>query len=142
MRIERVVLDTNVIISAMISLAGKPKRCVVWSIENCEVVTSQDLIEELREKLDSPRLARLCMPGEPDTTVEALAILTRIVTPAPIEPACRDPDDDLVLATAVAGMADVVVTGDQDLLVLDPFRGIRILTPAAFLDAVAASEAD
>jgi putative PIN family toxin of toxin-antitoxin system len=51
--------------------------------------------------------------------------------------ACRDPDDDKLLEIAVLGQADCIVTGDQDLLVLDPFRGLRIFTPAAFLEAIA-----
>ena len=47
-------------------------------------------------------------------------------------PICRDRDDDVVLATALAGACDAIVTGDQDLLVLDPFRGIRVISPTAF----------
>jgi predicted nucleic acid-binding protein len=47
----------------------------------------------------------------------------------------RDPDDDKFLETAIAGEADCLVTGDGDLLVLDPFRGVRILTARAFLEA-------
>jgi putative PIN family toxin of toxin-antitoxin system len=57
----------------------------------------------------------------------------KLVTPLPLEAsACRDPDDDLVLATARAGECTAIVTGDQDLLVLDPFQSIRLLTPSAF----------
>ena len=48
--------------------------------------------------------------------------------------ACRDPNDDKFLELAVSGLATHIVTGDQDLLVLDPFQGISILTPHAFLD--------
>ena len=53
--------------------------------------------------------------------------------------ACRDPKDDKFLELAVSGRADYLVTGDLDLLVLDPFRGVRILTPADFLAAVGAT---
>jgi uncharacterized protein len=49
--------------------------------------------------------------------------------------ACRNPDDDKFVETAVAGEADCIVTGDGDLLALDPFRGLRILTPRAFVAA-------
>jgi hypothetical protein len=49
---------------------------------------------------------------------------------------CRDPDDNKLLEIAIAGRADCLVTGDQDLLVLDPFHGIPILTPAKFLTIV------
>ncbi|HEV3061861.1 MAG TPA: putative toxin-antitoxin system toxin component, PIN family [Vicinamibacterales bacterium] len=56
-----------------------------------------------------------------------------LVTPNPLDPpACRDPDDDVVLATARAGECAAIISGDQDLLVLDPFRGIRVLAPPAF----------
>ncbi len=50
--------------------------------------------------------------------------------------ACRDPDDDKLLEIAVIGKADCIVTGDQDLLVLDPFQNVRILNPGAFLEAI------
>jgi predicted nucleic acid-binding protein len=52
---------------------------------------------------------------------------------------CRDPDDDKLLEIAVAGNADCLVTGDQDLLILHPFQGVPIITPAAFLEAVEAA---
>lgn len=56
-----------------------------------------------------------------------------IVTPATLDaPVCRDQDDDVVLATAVAGHGDCIVTGDQDLLVLQQFRTIPILAPGDF----------
>ena len=49
---------------------------------------------------------------------------------------CRDPDDDKFLATAINNEADCIVTGDADLLVLDPFENVRILTPRAFVEAI------
>ena len=56
-----------------------------------------------------------------------------LVAPDVLEPPiCRDPDDDVVLATARAGECAAIVTGDQDLLILDPFQGIRVLAPSAF----------
>ncbi len=56
-----------------------------------------------------------------------------LVTPDDLDPpTCRDRDDDIVLATALAGECAAIVTGDQDLLIPDPFRGIRVLAPSAF----------
>lgn len=56
-----------------------------------------------------------------------------IVEPLPLPvPVCRDPDDDLVLGTALAGRCDVIVTGDRDLLVLESYGGIDIVSPGAF----------
>lgn len=65
----------------------------------------------------------------------------QVVDPFPLDPpVCRDPDDDWVLATAVAGECECVITGDRDLLDLDEFAGIRILRPRAFLDLEPAPE--
>jgi predicted nucleic acid-binding protein len=52
----------------------------------------------------------------------------------PAAPFCRDPDDDLIVATAVVAMADRLVTGDNDLLILGEHHGVRIVTPRQFLD--------
>jgi len=60
---------------------------------------------------------------------------TRLVEPRALPtPVCRDPDDDVVLATAVAASADVIVTGDQDLLVLSAYEGVSIVSPRRFLE--------
>ena len=67
--------------------------------------------------------------------------ILRIVDPIIIQPICRDPDDDVVLATALAGDGAAIVSGDQDLLILDPFRGIRVLTPSAFWKWESAADA-
>jgi uncharacterized protein len=56
-----------------------------------------------------------------------------LVTPDALDsPTCRDRDDDVVLGSALAGVCAAIVSGDQDLLILDPFRGIRVLAPSAF----------
>ena len=59
----------------------------------------------------------------------------RLVDPAPLpSPVCHDPDDDRVLATAISGRAELVVTGDQDLLVLQQYEGVRVVSPRQFLE--------
>ena len=136
MAIERVVFDTNILISAAISPLGKPFACVRWALANATQITSAAMYEELRTRLQRPRIARLLVEPHATQFLQDAASAFQVVAPAQIDPVCRDPDDDVVLATAVAGRADCIVTGDQDLLVLDPFQGIRILTPAAFLEVV------
>ncbi len=135
MRIERVVLDTNVLISAVISLLGKPRRCVDWCIENATIVTSVGMLDELETRLERPRIVKRVPPFQRAALLITIREAALILAVTPIAPACRDPDDDIVLATAVSGNADCIVTGDDDLLVLDPFQGIRILAPAEFLVA-------
>jgi uncharacterized protein len=67
--------------------------------------------------------------------VSGLATVSTVLANVPaIEPVCRDPDDDHVLAAALAAKADAIVTGDADLLVLGAYQGIRILSVRAFLE--------
>jgi putative PIN family toxin of toxin-antitoxin system len=82
------------------------------------------------------------LSGKLDLDPETLPVLrlyhrhaTWVEAEALAEPVCRDPDDDMVLATAIAGEADVMVTGDEDLLVLGSHAGISILSPRQFLMA-------
>jgi putative PIN family toxin of toxin-antitoxin system len=126
----RVVLDANVVIAAVIS-EGLCRDLVRVRVLPHTLVTSEPLLRELRTTLrdkfreDPDELPLLFQLNE-----EA-----EIVTPPRLdERVCRDKDDDVVLATAVAGKADVIVTGDDDLLVLKAFRGIRILSPRKFLE--------
>jgi uncharacterized protein len=92
---------------------------------------SPEMIAEVLETLAKPKLARYIRRGNVDELVRAyVSIGHSILVDYPIM-ACRDPDDDKFLSVAVAGNADAIVTGDDDLLVLHPFRGIEILRPAA-----------
>lgn len=73
-------------------------------------------------------------PGEVDEVVELIALASHIVRPALTRDLVRDPDDNRVLEAAIAGNADVIVTGDADLLDLQVVERVRILTPADFTD--------
>jgi len=126
----RVVFDTNVLYSAL-AAKGFCEEVVDEAVAECDVVWSDPLKREL-ESLLTP----LHKIG-PATRValEAYVDLCEFVEPEPLgERVCRDKDDDVVLATALAGKADVIVTGDEDLLVLKKFRGIEILSPRQFLE--------
>ena len=70
-----------------------------------------------------------------DRFLEALTRESELVDISATVKACRDPEDDRILELAVSGRADFVITGDADLLAMDPFRGTRIVTPADFLYA-------
>ena len=128
----RVVFDTNVLYAAF-AAKGFCEELVDEAAGACELIWS----DTLREEFESI-LARRHQIG-PATRV-ALAAYVDLCEFAEREPLseriCRDADDDVVLATALAGKADVIVTGDNDLLVLKTFRGIRILSPRKFLELV------
>lgn len=123
----RVLLDTNVLISA-IFLRGLPRSLLERAIRGeLDLVTSPALLDELERVVVerfhfSRELARLAR-GELETLAE-------VVAPDEVPSVSRDPDDDQVLAAAVAGGAEAIVTGDRDLLVLKAYRGIAIITPA------------
>lgn len=125
----RVLLDTNVLISGIL-FRGLPRSLLERAIRGeLDLVTSPVLLDELERVLTTrfhvPReLARLAR-GELETLAE-------VVAPDEVPSVSRDPDDDEVLAAAVAGGAEAIVTGDRDLLVLRSHRGIPILTPAEF----------
>ncbi|HEV2301274.1 MAG TPA: putative toxin-antitoxin system toxin component, PIN family [Stellaceae bacterium] len=130
----RVVVDTNVFISAALKEKSIPGMAAHIVAESGRLLKSTITERELFVTLARPRLAPLIPPRFRDwlsellAAAEPVAIIDRIT-------ACRDPKDDKFLELAVNGHADLIISGDADLLALDPFREIPILTPAAFLQA-------
>lgn len=126
----KVVFDTNVLFSAFVAhgaCAGLYEECLL----RARIVVSPAILVELRDKLVAK--ARLSA-GEAKEVVETVAASAEVVVPGPLPaPACRDPDDDMVLATALAAKAIAIVSGDQDLLVLGRFSDMPILTPRGCL---------
>ena len=128
-RLVRLLLDTNVLVAALIA-RGTCSDLLEHCVRHHVVISSRPLLDELHDVLSRKFRQRA---ADVRATVRLFEETFTLVTPVPLEaPACRDPDDDIVLATARAGECVAIVTGDQDLLVLDPFQGIRLLTPSAF----------
>lgn len=124
-----VVLDTNVIVAALVA-KGLCHEVVVRALGSCSVVTSAALLDELEHTLRG----KFTLGPAGVAFLEQLRLRVRIVEPAPLRaPVSRDADDDVVLATAVAAGADVIVSGDQDLLVIGHHNGIDIVAPRDFL---------
>jgi uncharacterized protein len=136
MRVERVVLDTNVLISAVLSPHGKPFACLNWIFDNATLLVSRELLEEVETRLARPKFTKYIDDSRRRAFVADLALSAVQVELPGILRFCRDPEDDKLLEIAVVGRADCLVTGDQDLLVLHPFWRIPILTPAGFLAAL------
>ena len=133
----RVILDSNVWISALL-FGGLPRQILVLaSNSKIQICSSETLLEELEEVLSyrklQKRIARLgTTSDELLTTVRQLIQVCPIADIEPI-PELRDPDDLIVLATAVAAQAIAIVSGDNDLLVLQSYSGILIMNVADFL---------
>jgi len=132
MKAERVVLDTNVLISAVLSPHGKTFACLSWVLDNATLLTSRELLDELDTRLARAKFNKYVDDGRRRAFVADLAFTAVLVEVRGVVKLCRDPDDDKLLEIIVAGGADCLVTGDQDLLVFNPFQGVPILTPAGF----------
>jgi len=126
----RAVFDTNVVVSGVIA-EGLCREIVETHLPQHTPILSTALWDELIEVLQT----RFDLVVD---ELPALALYRRLadwVEPVPLAtPVCRDSDDDLVLATAIAGRADAIVTGDEDLLVLVQHAGIAMLSPRQFLE--------
>lgn len=127
----RVVLDTNVLVSAALKPDSTPAAAVNRVTESGVLLKSLATEQQLFEVLARPRFAALI--GGAAEAVRRLMDAAELVVIAEGITACRDPTDDKFLELAVSGRAEVVVSGDRDLLALNPFRGIPIVSPAEFL---------
>lgn len=134
---KRIVCDTNVLVSGLL-WSGKPRRILAdVEQEKISAFTSRELLEELDRVLRYPTLASI-LSRAVVTRRDILRWVVRhatIVMPKPLDGIVisADPSDDRVLACAVSASADAIVSGDRHLLEIAMFRGIAILTPAAFL---------
>ena len=122
----RVVVDTNVLISALLA-DGKPRRLVALLIDTGQLVSSTQILAELADAASREKF------GVRQSRVTSfLSILSRGAILASVKRARRivveDPEDDVVLGTALAGGASYVVSGDRHLLDLGRFESVRIVT--------------
>lgn len=133
---KRYVFDTNVIISALLFDSSKPAIAFRYGFQQGEVLLSLELLEELNNVLNREKFNRYLTSEEREDFLEALveqAILVEVTERVLV---CRDPKDNQILELAISGQAEYIVTGDRDLLVLNPFRGISIVTPEEFLQVI------
>lgn len=132
----RVVLDTNVLVSATMTPLGRSRDCLDVAFETGVLLLSTPTRSELLDVLYRPGLQRFTSARERAEILARLDVRTEMVAITKRFKACRDPRNDKFLELAVGGKADYLVTGDADLLVLHPFEDIPNLTPAQFLDKV------
>lgn len=127
----RLVVDTNVFVSAALQQVSWPGMVVRWLDTYGGLLKTSATEQELMLVLQRPRLAPKI---DPDFVVDLRRMFAaaELVTITERVTLCRDPDDDKFLELAVNGHADLIVTGDTDLLALDSFRDIPIISPAAF----------
>jgi putative PIN family toxin of toxin-antitoxin system len=132
---KHVVLDTNVLVSGWL-WSGAPSRAIREAPQFVNLLTSEALVDELRDVLSRPKFAkRLALLEKTNEQIVAeylqiAQIVEAVVIPTTIH---DDPDDDIVLGCAVGGKADYIVTGDPHLLTVQQFEGIFIITVSDLL---------
>lgn len=132
----RAVVDTNILVRAVIKPSGTVGPVLLRLRDgDYTLLYAQSLLEELIDVLNRPRIREKygLIDQDIQTVVSLILLRGEPVMPRERVTVCRDPKDDKFLEVAVAGEADVIVSGDQDLLVLHPFAGIPILPPVMFL---------
>lgn len=126
----RVILDTNILISALIISGSPPGRLYdAWREERFELLTSQAQLDEFRRVTRYPRLRQYIQPAEAGTVCNEVRQLATVVATSPPVDVSPDPADNYLLSMAKTGKADYLVTGDSgDLLALGRHETTRIVT--------------
>lgn len=136
--IRRVILDTSTLVSAALRIGSVPHQALLKALASCDVCASTETLDELEQVLDRDKFDRYL---DRELRRSFVALMRRHMhlfaiqdaDREAVEPPCRDPKDNQFLALALAAEADALVSSDEDLLVLHPWRGIAVLTPADFL---------
>jgi len=133
----RVVVDTGILISALI----RPKGAIGGVLHALRdgrftAIYSTPMMLEVADVLGRPKIREKyhIQPNDAEALINLVRLRGELVIPKQTVTACRDPKDNKFLEAALAGEADAIVTGDDDLLVLHPFEGVDILRPAELLE--------
>jgi uncharacterized protein len=132
----RVVLDTNVVVSALLHRHGAPSKVFELFLRN-EILncTTTQILAEVRTVLARPKIKAAMSTMLVEFTLSSLQMRSMVVVPVEhVSVITDDPADNMFLECALAAEADYIITGDRHLLNLHLFRGIPLVSPAQFLD--------
>jgi uncharacterized protein len=130
----RVVFDANVFISALLLPSSMPRQAFDLALRAGKLLISKETLVELHTVLSRPKFERYVSAQQRDEFLTAVLRDAEVIEISQAITACRDPKDDMYLELSVNGAATHLVTGDDDLLILHPFRGIAIVQPKALVD--------
>jgi putative PIN family toxin of toxin-antitoxin system len=130
----RIVIDTNVIISALIFANSSSMNAFTIAKSRGTILLSKDVLLELTNVLNRSKFDRYITSEIREDFLTNLMLEAEIVTITEQITSCRDPKDNKFLELAISGYADYLLTGDQDLLILHPFRNLQIITVSNFLN--------
>ena len=128
----RIVVDNNAWIRRLLLPASTPARAVRKAMGTGQLLISQAILEDLAEVLSRPKFDRYVSIEDRQQFIRMLGRVSETVPITYTIRACRDARDDKFLELAVNGNAELILTGDRDLLVLNPFQGIQILSSAVY----------
>jgi len=131
--VQRIVVDTNTLISRLLLPRSIPAAAVRKATASGQLLVSEATLAELADVLARPKFTSYVPIADRQQFIRMLGRTAEMVTITRIIRECRDPKDDKFLEFAVNGRAHVIVTGDKDLLALNPFRDVSSLTPAQYL---------
>ena len=130
---ERIVVDTNVFVSGLLRRASVSGQAAAKARHNAVLLVSQATMTELADVLAGAKFDRYVSVEQRVGFIRLISTIAEFVPIVRRVRECRDPKDDKFLEVALNGRADLILTGDADLLTLNPWREIAILTPTAFL---------
>ncbi len=129
-----VVFDASSVVGALLKPESVPERALLLARARHVICLSEAVEVEMREVIGRPRFARYLGEGRGERVMDLVASAAARFSPSVAVQDCRDAKDNKYLELALAAGAVAVVSSDNDLLVLDPWRGIRIVRPAQFLE--------
>ena len=130
---RRIVLDTNALVSRLLLPDSIPGQAVRKAVEEGSILMSESTLFELADVLGREKFHAYVSIQDREEFLRMLGRIVEMITILHAVHDCRDVRDNQILEVAVNGQAQVIVTGDEDLLVLNPFRGISILSPVDYL---------
>ncbi|MCZ8224901.1 MAG: putative toxin-antitoxin system toxin component, PIN family [Microcystis sp. LE19-84.1B] len=130
---NRVVIDTNVFISALLNPLGTPKKVINIAVSQFTILQSEATYQELATRISKKKFDKYLEKDDKLDFLSSLKNRSLFVDIWHETRVCSDLDDNKFLELAVSGMAQYIITGDKDLLILNTYQGIPIITPAEFL---------
>ena len=131
----RIVLDTGVVVSAIMLPGSVPRQAFDLAAARGRLLVSGETVAELNEVLRRPKFDKYVSEARRLEFLAALVHAANVIDVVDVVADCRDPKDNKFLELALSGKGTHIITGDSDLLVLHPFRGIAIVSPQSFLAA-------
>ncbi|MEK6792286.1 MAG: putative toxin-antitoxin system toxin component, PIN family [Nanoarchaeota archaeon] len=128
----KVVLDTNVLISATIRKGNQFRLLELGRLNQIQIIISPQILEEVKEVLNRPKFS--LSQNEIEEALNEIKDITHLVEPSEkVDIVKEDPDDNMIIECAIAGKADYIISGDDDLLELKEYKGIKIRNSQSFI---------